>query len=373
MKESEQKMNILFVATVYRHLVNFHIPYMQYFQKQGYTVYAIGNGDEDKQILSELGIHCIDISFSRNPFSLQNIRACRQLKALFRQKEFKLIHVNSPISALLTRFVYRKYKNPIVYTAHGFHFFKGASKQNWLIYYPLEKIAARWTDHLFVMNDEDYQNAKKFMPIEKLSFVHGVGVAFKKQSADVVALRESLHIAEEAVVISYIAELNSNKNHLYLLRNWAAIKVQCPEAVLLIMGSGELDNELRDYVKVHQLKDVQFLGHRRDVEQLLQLTHINTLLSYREGLPKSTMESMFMGIPNIVTDTRGLRDLIKDEKNGYVIAQDEDSLLVKRFACLIQSASLREEMGAYSKKVVKPYLLENVLPEYSNVYKKLLK
>ncbi|MER2108130.1 MAG: glycosyltransferase family 4 protein [Solibacillus sp.] len=366
-------MNILFVATVYRHLVNFHIPYMQHFQKQGYTVYAISNGDEDRQILIDLGIQCIDIPFSRNPFSPKNIEAYRELKALFNRQQFELIHVNSPISALLTRFVYRKFNRPIVYTAHGFHFFDGAPKQNWLIYYPLEKLAARWTDHLFVMNDEDFRNAKKFMPVEKLSYVHGVGVEFMRQPADIATLRTSLNLAEDAVVISYIAELIGNKNHLYLLRNWSTIKVSCPQAILLIMGTGELDTELRDYVNMHQLQDVQFLGHRRDVEQLLQITHINTLLSHREGLPKSTMESMYMGLPNIVTDTRGLRDLITDGENGYIIAQDADGQLVERFVTLIQSAQLRMEMGQQAQQMIEPYLLENVLPEYSTVYKKLLK
>lgn len=366
-------MKILFVATVYRHLVNFHIPYMQYFQNLGYKVYAISNVDEDREILMNLGIQCIDIPFSRNPFSLKNIVAYRELKVLFNKKQFELVHVNSPISALLTRWVYRRYNKPIVYTAHGFHFFRGAPKQNWLIYYPLERIAARWTDHLFVMNSEDYSNAQKFIAADRLSLVHGVGVEFTNQPIDLSELKNSLNLSEEAVVVSYIAELNTNKNHHYLLKNWNAIKNECPETVLLIIGAGELNEELNEYVKVHQLEGVQFLGHRRDVECLLQLTHINTLLSYREGLPKSTMESMCKGIPNIVTDTRGLRDLIKDGYNGYVIPQNNDAILVDKFVQLIQSTELRIKMGDHAKEMVKPYLLENVLPEYSAVYKSLLK
>lgn len=366
-------MNVLFVATVYRHLVNFHIPYMQYFQRKGYKVYAIGNGDEDKEVLCELGIECIDISFSRNPFSPNNILACSELKKLFTNQKFDLVHVHSPVSALITRFIYRKYKKgPIVYTAHGFHFFKGAPLQNWLIYYPLEKLAARWTDHLFTMNEEDYSNAKKFMPANKISYVHGVGIEFSKKNSDLENLRNSLNLKDDAIVISYIAELNSNKNHTYLLRNWLKIKERYPEVVLLVMGTGELEKELKEYVSINKLEDVQFLGHRRDIEQLLQISHINTLLSHREGLPKSTMESMSMGIPNIVADTRGLRDLIIDGENGYVVPQDNDEILVDKFIQLIGSTKLRIEMGTYSKKMIEPYLLEKVIVEYSEVYEMLL-
>ncbi|MEO4054117.1 glycosyltransferase family 4 protein [Solibacillus sp. CAU 1738] len=366
-------MKVLFVASVYRHLVSFHLPYMQYFQNKGYTVYAVGNGDEDKQILSAMGIKCIDIPFSRNPFSSNNLHAYKQLKTLFKQHHFNLVHVHTPVAAFLTRFAFRKFKTgPIVYTAHGFHFYNGAPAINWVIYYPLEKIAARWTDHLITINDEDYNNARKFLSNERVSLVHGVGVEFSQQSNEISDLRKSLNIAENAVVISIIAELNKNKNQQYLLENWLAIKEQCPEVVLLIIGTGDLEFHLKNYVKDNHLQDVQFLGYCKDIDELLHISDISSLLSYREGLPKSTMESMYMGVPCIVTNTRGLRDLIIQGENGFIIPFEDDLELVNTFVRLISSKSLRIQMGAKSKQLVEPYILKNVLPEYITIYEKLL-
>ncbi|KYG90283.1 glycosyl transferase family 1 [[Bacillus] sp. KCTC 13219] len=366
-------MKILFVASVYRHLVSFHIPYMQYFQKRGYKVYAIGIG-EDKEKLESLGIQCIDVCFSRNPFSLDNYKAYKQLQQIFSKYSFELVHVHTPIAAFLTRLVYRQKKaGSIAYTAHGFHFFKGASIVNWLLYYPLEKVAARWTDQLIVMNDEDYENAKKLIASDKIAYVHGVGVEFSNQQINRNTVRESLGLTEDALIISYIAELNKNKNHLYLLKNWQAIKEKCPKAVLLIIGTGTLEQQLRKYIREHQLKDIRFLGYRSDVEQLLQISQISVLLSYREGLPKSTMESMYTGVPCIVSNTRGLRDLVIDGENGFVIPLDDDTRLITVFTQLLQSEELRSIMGEKARMLVEPYKLKHVLPEYAEIYEKLLK
>ncbi|MBK3497122.1 glycosyltransferase family 4 protein [Viridibacillus sp. YIM B01967] len=370
-------MRVIFVATVYRHLVAFHRPYISYFQSKGYEVWAAGSGEEGRTILEKDRVKCIDISFSRSPLRTQNIEAFIQLKKLFKENSFDLVHVHTPIAALLTRVAYRKVgKGNIVYTAHGFHFFEGAPKQNWLIYYTAEKLAARWTSHLITINDEDYQNAQKLgLPSDRISCVHGVGVEIARKcetKEQKSTFKEELGLSADAIVITYVAELNHNKNHMFLFQNWKEIKKACPNAVLLIIGTGELEQDLKDHVKNEQLKDVQFLGFRRDVPRLLSVSDIVTLLSFREGLPKSIMEAMAEGLPCVVTNTRGLRDLIHNGENGFVIDSHNHKQLVKAFTSLLKSTSLCKQMGQDTKKKVKPFLLENVLPEYIAIYEKLL-
>lgn len=371
------KKKVLFVASVYRHLTAFHIPYIHYFQRNGYEVYVgAGVDGEGREELELLGVHCIDIAFSRSPLSKDNIRAYQQLKKLFNEMTFELVHVHTPVAALLTRKAFQIAKQgKIVYTAHGFHFFNGAPKKNWLIYYTAEKIAAKWTDHIITINKEDYLNAQKLLPNNQLSYVHGVGVEFdfvrlsKKERAN---LRQEIGLSEDQVMISFVAELNTNKNHQLLLRNWLRLKERCPKAVLCIIGTGELDQQLKELVSTKNLQDIHFLGYRRDVPSLLQVSDIVTLLSYREGLPKSIMEAMVEGLPCVVTNTRGLRDLITNGENGYVVNHGDEKALVKAFVQLIESKEIREMMGAKAKELVQPYLLENVLSEYAEVYEKLL-
>ncbi len=369
-------MKVLFVASVYRHLTAFHTPYIKYFQSQGYEVWAAGTGTVDKKILENYNVKCVDIPFSRSPLSVKNVSAYKALKKLFSTEKFEIVHVHTPVASFLARAAFRNTNyGKIIYTAHGFHFFKGAPKLNWLIYFTAEKIAARWTDHLITINEEDYLNAQDILPSNNISYVHGVGVEFEHEiltEYEKDILKKELGLPKEAIIISYIAELNNNKNHQLLLRNWSRLKEENPLIELLLVGNGEKENDLKEYVKKENLKGVHFLGFRRDVLKLLQISDIVTLLSHREGLPKSIMEAMVAGIPCVVTNTRGLRDLIKSDRNGFVVDHEDDMAIFTEFTKLAQSTKLRESMGQCAKELVEPYLLETVLQEYVAIYEHLL-
>lgn len=352
---------------------------MKYLQSKGYEVWAAGSVDAlVREELNGLGFKCIDISFSRSPLNKGNLNACRKLKMLFQKEDFALVHVHTPVAALLTRIAFRHSKNgEVLYTAHGFHFYKGASLLNWLIYYPLERLAARWTDKLITINNEDYSRALK-MGFSKGSvrYVHGVGVEPADMELTVEAkqsLKHSLGISDGAVVISYVAEINKNKNHLFLLKNWKQIKEKCPTAVLLLIGEGDMKVELVKLIANDQLKDIHLLGYRNDVNELLQITDIVGLLSHREGLPKSIMEAMAASIPCVVSDTRGLRDLISNDRSGYVVPHGDDTSLVESFVSLLNEKEKRRTMGAAAFREVEPYRLENVLQEYITIYDDVLR
>ena len=367
-------MKILFGASVYNHLSTFHKPFMESFQKQGYEVHAIGgNSMGRKEEMVEMGVICHDVEFDRFPFSKKNLSALRSLNRLFDQHYFDLVHVHTPTAAFLIRYAALKHKQgKILYTAHGFHFYKGAPFVNWLIYYPLERLAARWTDMLITINHEDYTRALKMGT--SVRYVHGVGVEPADMKMTVEArqsLKRSLELSESAVVISYVAEINQNKNHAFLLKNWKQIKEKSPHAVLLLIGEGDRKAELEQFIVEEQLVDIKVLGYRNDVHQLLRITDIVSLLSYREGLPKSIMEAMAASIPCVVADTRGLRDLISNDRSGYVVSHGDDQVLVDSFVALLNDTEQRLKMGVAAYQDVEPYRLENVLQEYISVYDEL--
>lgn len=353
---------------------------MTWFQDQGYEMHAIGNDSlGGKQLLEEMGVICHDIDFERSPFSKKSVYALKQLKELFASHYFEVIHVHTPTAAFLTRYAAKSARQgKVVYTAHGFHFFKGASKKNWLAFYPAEKLAAKWTDALIVMNQEDFISGQKlgFKKNENLFFVNGVGVEITAQlltTHEKQSLREQLGISEQSVVMSCVAELNHNKNHQFLLKNWKRLKQECPQLELLIIGVGDIEQELKSYVTTEQLAGIHFLGFRQDVPTLLQVSDIVTLLSHREGLPKSIMEAMEAGLPCVVTNTRGLRDLIRSNDNGFVVNHGDNEALITAVAQLAQSEQLREQMGQRAKQLVEPFLLREVLQAYVTIYKKMLK
>jgi glycosyltransferase involved in cell wall biosynthesis len=371
-------MKVLFIASVYRHFTSFHIPYMKTLQNMGYEVWAsASNEEEHKTILEDNNIKCLDIPFSRSPISLNNLKAYKEIKSVLEKYHFDLIHVHTPVASFLSRIAYRNINHgKLLYTAHGFHFYKGAPIKNWLIYYPAEKIVRRWTDGIIVINNEDYVNAKKIGYSTNLFITHGVGVNIERKKISVEdenLLRIELGIPNEAIVISYIAELNDNKNHMFLLENWTKIQASCPKSFLLLIGEGENRSIIEKYISENNLNNIKILGYRRDVDKILKITDIVSLLSKREGLPKSIMEAMAVSIPCIVTNTRGLRDLIQNNVNGYVVNHEDHNQLVNGFVKLICNEELRIKMGSKAFQFIQEYSLQNVVNEYKEIYKVFLK
>ncbi|GLH64125.1 glycosyltransferase family 4 protein [Parageobacillus sp. G301] len=370
-----EKKKVLFSATVYSHLAAFHKPFIKLLQDKGYEVHAAANPDHGrKEEIEEMGVICWDIPFSRSPYQLSNFKAMIELKNLFQKHYFDLIHVHTPVASFLVRYTAKKYKQgPVLYTAHGFHFYKGAPIQNWLIYYTAEKLARRWTDGLIVMNKEDYDNGTKlgFKENESLFFTHGVGVSFDQYSVSTDSsgyIRQQLNIADNDIVITYIAELIERKNHIYLLRNWENILNNYSNVHCLIVGTGRREEDLKKYVEQNQLKNIHFLGFRKDIPEILSQSDIVTLLSFHEGLPRCIMEAMVSGKPLVVTNVRGSRDLVKHGVNGFVVDLEDDQSLVESFAKLINDKNLREQMGKSSFKEIQSYNLANVLNEMQEIY-----
>ncbi len=123
------------------------------------------------------------MNFSRSVNPLVAISVLMQLVKLMRENRFSLVHVHTPMASFLGRLAAKlTHTRPILYTAHGFHFYKGAPWYYWVFIYPAEYVAGKWTDGLIVMNQEDYINAQRmgFQPKKNLFLVYGVGIDLKQ-------------------------------------------------------------------------------------------------------------------------------------------------------------------------------------------------
>ncbi|MBM7661645.1 glycosyltransferase involved in cell wall biosynthesis [Bacillus mesophilus] len=372
------KKKVLFAATVYTHLAHFHIPFIQQFQQKGFEVHAIGNPNEGgKEKIEGLGVICHTIHFSRSPFSIGHLRASRELKTLFNNYSFDLIHVHTPIASFLVRYFAKQYnQGPVLYTAHGFHFHKGSSLLNWFLYYPVEKTAKKWTDGLIVINEEDYQLAQKmgYTPGQNLFITHGVGVDlthYNKGVTPLINIRKELAIQDDDVVITCVAEFSINKNHELLVSAWKKLLVKHDHIHLLLVGTGSQEQHVRAIVQEEQIQHVHFLGYRHDVHHILKCSDVITLVSKREGLPKSIMEGMALGLPAIVTNVRGSRDLVNHTQNG-LLTNGEVTNLEEHLSTLIEDKATRQRMGNEALLKVKNYSVDHVLSELDQIYERFL-
>lgn len=363
---------VLFTATVDSHILHFHIPYLQYFHEQGYEVHVATNGTEEIPFCDVKHT----VSFERSPFKANNIKAIKQLKEIIDKEKFNIIHCHTPMGSVVTRLAAKqarkKYNTKVMYTAHGFHFFKGAPIINWILFYPVEKYLSKYTDCLITINEEDYTLAKNKFHAKKVELVHGVGVDEKKFQLNMSEeekhnLRKQLGLQDDDFVLIYVAELNKNKNQMMLIQ--AMQQITDKTIKLLLVGKGELQEYYKQQVKqMHLDKNIIFTGYRKDIPQLLKISDLCVATSKREGLPVNIIEAMMSGLPIIATNCRGHRDLIKNEKNGYILEINDIQGLQECILKLYNEENLRKNMGKTGEKSAQQYLLKNIQDKMKKIY-----
>ncbi len=374
-KVEKMTNKVLFIATIENHFLSFHIPFMKYFQDKGYEVHVATKLGERRVELEQYGIICHDVRFSRSINPLIALRALTQLFKLMRENKYFLVHVHTPMASFLGSLAAKLTNTkPVLHTAHGFHFYKGAPWYYWTFIYPVEYIVGKWTDGLIVMNQEDYINAQRMglKPNKNLFLVHGVGVDLQQiLNISLVGnndIREELDINDKDIIISCIAEFIPRKNHIFLLKSWEKITKKFNNIHLLFIGKGKCLNNFKEYVKRNLLPRVYFLGSRNDVPKILLKSDIVVLVSKHEGLPRSIMEGMAAGKPVIVSNVRGNHDLVEQGNNGFLVELGDIDGLISSMEKLITNDKLRDNMGKASLEKIKEYDIEKVLAEMSSIY-----
>lgn len=371
---------VLFVATVVRlHINMFHKPFIKWFHDQGWQVDVAANNDyEDK---SECVIpycdnfHCMP--FERSPLKKGNLDAYKQLKKLLDSEHYDIIHCHTPMGSVITRLAAGSARNKgtkVIYTAHGFHFYKGSPKFNWLVYYPIEKILSRRTDLLLTMNQEDYSVAMKFHAKNVMN-VNGVGMDMSKfteaTAADKKAVRAELGLKDDDVFAISVAQLIPRKNHTVLIQ--AISKLKDPHFHLYILGDGVQEQELKEQTKELGVENqIHFLGFRRDVYRLCKAADIFLFASLQEGLPVAIMEAMACGLPIIASEIRGNIDLIELEKGGWLVPPTD----VDGFMSAIHDAMAHRDkwhqMKEFNLAKVRNYSIDAVMDQMAKIYKSVM-
>ncbi|PGM59117.1 glycosyltransferase family 4 protein [Bacillus sp. AFS053548] len=369
------KKKVLFCATVDYHFTAFHMPYIKWFKDNGWEVHIAAFGENN--------IHYVDKKFNlpiqRSPFNFKNIKALKDLKNIIDENNYEIIHCHTPMGGILARLAARKSRvkgtTKLIYTAHGFHFCKGAPILNWLLYYPIEKIMAPLSDCLITINKEDYELSNRSFNVKRIVHIHGVGIdtedfkPFDELNKKIV--RESYGYQPDDFLLFYAAEFNKNKNQQFLLNSLALIKDELSNVKLLLAGEGALLNECKQLANQLGISHmVDFLGFRKDIKEILPMCDVAVGSSLREGLPVNIMEAMSCGLPIIAVDNRGHRELVTNNKNGWLVESNDSIGFSSAIIDLVESEGLKERLGSNSRKIImRKYSIDKVILEKSEVYK----
>lgn len=375
---------VLMLSSVASMIDQFNMENIKILKSLGYEVHVLANFSfgnttsdertkEFKEELENMGIKVYNVPIPRKITAIKEmISSYKKIKKVCSENNYDILHCHSPIGGVLARFAFKDFRKKggkLIYTAHGFHFFKGAPIKNWIIFYPIEKFCSRYTDCLITINKEDYKRAKNFKAKE-VKYVPGIGVDTKKIK-DIKKNRKILNefnIKDEVVLVS-VGELSNRKNHKVILKALEKVKGNFK---YIICGQGAKKEELIKLSKELNLQEkVEFLGYRQDVKEILKASDIFCFPSKQEGLPVALMEAMASGLPVICSDIRGNKDLIEDKKGGYLLKSydmDEYSIKIQE---LIENKVLREEMGNFNLEKIKDFDRKKVNTIMEEVYNEL--
>ena len=368
---------VLLTATVQSHICQFHRPLVKLLHENGYEVHiaARNNLAEKNGLKLDFADKVFDINFARSPFSKNNITAYKQMKKLLSENHYDVIHCNTPMGGMITRLAadrYRKEGTKVFYTAHGFHFYEGAPKKNWVIYYPIEKQMAKKTDKLITITKEDYALASKKFRTNSYH-VHGVGVNSKKYELfteeEKVKTRKELGYGEGEPLLLCVGELPVNKNQKTIIKAMSSIVKRYPDCKLLLAGNGSEEQNLKALASELGLQNnVVFLGYSLILQKYENICDVAVSCSYREGLPLNIMEAMLCKKPVVASVNRGHKELVAQGRTGYLVNPDDAEAFAENIIKLLGDKKLCEQLGENAYDDVQQFTDVSVTEELRKLY-----
>ncbi len=361
-------------------MIQFLVPHVINLSENGFEVEiacsVVGNRIEEvRQKLNGYvnAIHLVRLV--RSPVSPTNFKGYKDMKKVINSGNYDIIWTNEPVMGLATRLAARKARKngtKVLYMVHGFHFYKGAPKLNWLIYYPIERFASHFCDKLITINNEDYKLASKKFHCD-VARIHGIGVSaecYHTISRDEKIQRLSAEgMSGDEFIVLCTGELNENKDQKTLIAAAAKLKNKIPNLKVFLAGKGVLEEQLKAQVLELDLNDVvKFLGYRKDLFSLTPAVNMVVSCSHREGMPRNILEAMLCKKPVVATENRGHNELVDNEITGYLIKPGDSDTLAQKIYKIYSSKDDAVIMGNMGFKKVQSYTTSSVQNEFRNIF-----
>ena len=304
--------------------------------------------------------------------SPKNITIVNKIRKILKQNNYDVIVLNTALTAALVRLALNnklKQTTRVVNISHGYFFGQNVSAKKNKLYLIIEQNLADKTDDIVVMNSEDLAYTKKFkLCKENVFFVHGMGYNPKKYFSDVKALNNSV-----TTDLVYVAEHSERKNHKELLTAMAEAVKKGADLTLSLAGDGKLLEENKKLAKDLGISDrVHFLGYVENIIPVYATCDYVVSTAKIEGLPFNILEAMACGIPCVVSDVKGNRDLVKNETTGYIYPPGDTKRLTQILLGLNKNTRTYIHMQAEASKSVMPYAVTETKKEFSAIFDKIL-
>jgi glycosyltransferase EpsD len=353
----------------------FNAPYMLALHDEGYVVHNASPG-------IETGFYDqhFDVPITRNPLSFNNVKSLWELVKICRKEKYDLIHCHTPVGGVIGRLLKLVTKNTkIIYTAHGFHFYKGSSVYMWLVFFPVEFFLSFMTDSIITINEEDHQYALKYLKCKSVLKLNGVGVNVDRFYFDEAVrkeLRQKLEFKSEDFVLIYAAQFINRKNHRFILKALSKyIERTGVELKLLLVGSGPLLESMKSLSSdIGLANNVVFTGYVSNIEDYYSSADALVSCSNQEGFGLNLVEGLAAGLPYLASDVRGHRDIHLQTPDNLLYKLGDEEHFVSQLSLLVEKVlssklALSNSCALSANKFQVKYSVNAMLPIYSKYLK----
>ncbi len=354
---AKRPLLVLHLATIDTSVRYLLLPQLLYLRQAGYNVAAASNPGQGIGAVEEAGIPFLPVRIERKLISFRHPLTVWRLIRLLGAKEVHILHVHTPVAAALGRVAAWLSRTPVVfYTAHGFYFHENMPRRYRIPLVFIERLLGKTTHHLFTQSAEDHAAALRYgVATSEHASVLGNGVdvdSFVRAATQREAVRQELGLTSEPVV-AFTGRFVREKGVAELLGAVAHLRQDRPDLRLLIIG-GSLPSD-RDPAEAQLAKMVEKLGlheaiittgFTNRVAGYLSAADVFVLPSYREGMPRSILEAMALGLPVVATDIRGCREEVVNGETGFLVPVRDSVALAERIGRLIDDTELCQRMGA---------------------------
>jgi glycosyltransferase involved in cell wall biosynthesis len=366
--------------------VHARIEYIQHFNRK-YNFTALGSSTNIKLYFTEKKIKYYDYYLPNNYNPIKIYLSLRNIHSLIKKIKPDIVHTFDTAPGILGRLASIVAGVPIVIgtqTGLGRLYSEDKSKNNNIILRLLKNI------NKFICSKSQmtiYQNYSDRIKMVNCKIVHtnnseliiSSGINTKKYSKDKIekkSIYNNISIPEDAIVVTLISRLLKSKGIMEFCK---AASDQCFNNLniqFLLVGDIEKNND--EYIEITDLepfqKKVHWLGHRKDIINILSITDIFVLPTYYpEGVPRVLLEAGSMGLPLIVANNAGSNEVVKDGHNGFIIPPQNVNRLVEKLNELIIDKDLRKQFGENSRKYIcNNYDIKYIVGQYTNLYNRFL-
>ena len=358
-------------------MVQFLVPHVINLAENGFEVEIACSdvGGRMEEIREKLKNHVKAIHvvrLVRSPASPVNLKGYQDMKKVIQSGCYDIIWTNEPVMGVATRLAARKARKKgtkVIYMVHGFQFFNGAEKKDWILFYPVEKFSSYFCDEIVTINQEDFQRAQKKMHAKSVKYIHGIGVDTARLQAhnSRYSIRNELRLKKDDFLILSVGELLPRKNQQIIIR--ALGKLKDPDIHYILCGQGAQLEELKALVKENGIEaQVHFLGYRKNVLDIYRQVDLMVFPSKREGLGLAGLEAMYCGLPLITSNVSGPRDYMENGKTGFIYSPDDVEGFADGISKMKENIAFREACGQYNRKAVLPFCIDNSMQEVLEIF-----